>query len=140
MELCERSTFELACLLREHGITATLQRVEIGRILFRDLSHLSAEQIRLAVNFDAKSIVSKATVYNTLKLFVRKGLVKEVIVDPTKVFYEPKTTSHHHCYNVDTGELIDFQMDRPIPLDQIITPDGTSAIGVDITVRVKKAI
>ena len=39
--------------------------------------------------------VSKATVYNTLNLFFEKKLIREVIVDPTKVFYDSSTSPHH---------------------------------------------
>ena len=55
------------------------------------------------------SETSKATVYNTLNLFLEKKLIREVIVDPSKVFYDPNTAPHHHFYNVDTGELTDIE-------------------------------
>jgi Fur family iron response transcriptional regulator len=55
--------------------------------------------------------VSKATVYNTLNLFFEKKLIREVIVDPTKVFYDPSTSPHHHFYDVVSGRLTDIQAD-----------------------------
>ncbi|MDH4185068.1 MAG: transcriptional repressor, partial [Nitrospinota bacterium] len=82
-------------------------------------------------------IVSKATVYNTLRLFASKGLIKEVIVDPSKVFYEPATTNHHHIYNVDTGELIDFEAEIPQIEALPEVPVGLKVVGVDVTVRVR---
>ncbi len=138
MKLYTRTTTELTNLLREFGITATLQRVEIAKILLSRKQHLSAEQVMEKVN-DGQNIVSKATVYNTLRLFANKGFIKEVIADPTKIFYEPKTASHHHFYNIDTGELIDFEAD--LPIDDAIpdVPEGMSVVGVDITVRVTSA-
>jgi len=138
MELYVRNTTELANLLRDYGITATLQRVEIAGILLSKKQHLSAEQVMGKVN-QGRSIVSKATVYNTLRLFAKKGLVKEVIADPTKIFYEPKTKSHHHFYNVDTGELTDFNAD--LQMADIIpdAPEGMMVKGVDVTIRVSAA-
>ncbi|VAX19033.1 Iron-responsive regulator Irr [hydrothermal vent metagenome] len=138
MELYVRNTTELANLLRDYGITATLQRVEIAGILLSKKQHLSAEQVMGKVN-QGRSIVSKATVYNTLRLFAKKGLVKEVIADPTKIFYEPKTESHHHFYNVDTGELTDFNAD--LQMADIIpdAPEGMLVKGVDVTIRVGAA-
>ncbi len=138
MELYIRNTTELANLLRDYGITATLQRVEIAGILLSKKQHLSAEQVMGKVN-QGRSIVSKATVYNTLRLFAKKGLVKEVIADPTKIFYEPKTESHHHFYNVDTGELTDFNAD--LQMADIIpdAPEGMLVKGVDVTIRVGAA-
>jgi len=94
-------------LLTQHNITPTQQRVKIGMVLLTKRQHLSADQILVRVNFEA-SVVSKATVYNTLGLFVTKGLIREVIVDSAKVFYDSNTQPHHHFYNVDTGELSDI--------------------------------
>ena len=99
---------DVSALMLEHGITPTLQRVEIAQILFAKPQHLSAEDVLTMVN-KTSTQVSKATVYNTLGLFAKEGLIREVIVDPTKVFYDPTTVPHHHFYNVDTGTLIDIE-------------------------------
>ena len=93
--------------LRAHGITPTQQRVDIAAILFARSQHLSAEEVLERVNCET-ALVSKATVYNTLGLFARKGLVREVIIDPNKVFYDSNIQPHHHFYNIDSGELIDI--------------------------------
>jgi len=92
--------------LKARNITPTQQRVEIAQILFEKPQHLSAEQVLAKVNGNAA--VSKATVYNTLGLFARKALVKEVIVDPSKVFYDSNVHPHQHFYNIDTGILTDI--------------------------------
>lgn len=129
-------TSEITDLLRKHGITSTLQRVEIAQVMLSKLQHLSAEQVLEKVN-NGRGIVSKATIYNTLKLFVKKGLIKEVIADPTKIFYEPISTDHHHFFDVDTGELIDLHSDA-IKVDSIPQPPhGYSMLGVDVVVRVR---
>lgn len=127
---------DVSARLRAHGITPTQQRVDIARLLFARPQHLSAEQVLSIVNQDGQ-VVSKATIYNTLNLFARKGLVREVIVDPTKVFYDSNTGSHHHFYNVDTGQLLDIDSSE-LKLDQLPRlPDGTQADGVDIIIRVR---
>ncbi|MDE2197232.1 MAG: transcriptional repressor, partial [Gammaproteobacteria bacterium] len=84
----------LAAHLAAHGVTPTSQRLEIAEVLFRRPQHLSAEQILAAVNRQ-QPLVSKATVYNTLKLFSEKGLVREVIADPARIFYDSTAGSHH---------------------------------------------
>jgi len=126
----------LADLLREHDINPTHQRIEIAHALFSRGEHLSADQILAIVN-DRHSESSKATVYNTLNLFLAKGLVREVIVDPSKVFYDPNTRPHHHLYNVDTGELIDVDADAIEISGLPRLPDGMVAEGVEIIVRVR---
>ncbi|MDH5678521.1 MAG: transcriptional repressor [Nitrospinota bacterium] len=136
MELHPRTTTELANLLRDHDITATLQRVEIARTMLAKKQHVSAEQVMNKVN-KGRYIVSKATVYNTLRLFANRGLIKEVIVDPSKVFYEPASTNHHHIFNIDTGELIDFEADLPQIQTIPEVPQGYNVVGIDVTVRVR---
>ena len=104
MMLTNQSRADVAELLRRHDINPTRQRIEIAHALFSRGEHLSADQVLAIVN-DRHSETSKATVYNTLKLFLEKRLIREVIVDPNRVFYDPNTEPHHHFYNVDTGEL-----------------------------------
>ncbi len=123
-------------LLQRHGILPTQQRVDVARILFSCARHLSADQV-LAIANRERHAVSKATVYNTLGLFADKGMVREVIVDPTKVFYDPNPRLHHHFYNLDTNELIDIPGDRlqvgPIP----VLPEGTVVEQVEVIVKVR---
>lgn len=123
-------------LMREHGITPTQQRVEIAQVLFSRPQHLSAEQVLALVNRD-RHVVSKATIYNTLGLFVGKGLIREIIIDPAKVFYDPTTSPHHHFYNVDTGALMDIAADAVALSKLPDLPDGTVAEGVDVVVRIR---
>lgn len=125
-------------LLRRHDISPTQQRVEIAQIILAKYQHVSAEQVLELVNASGRS-VSKATVYNTLGLFARKGLIRELVVDPTKVFYDSNTTDHHHIYNMDTGELTDIGSIRIDPKRLPTAPAGTVCEGVDIIVRVRQA-
>lgn len=128
---------ETTDLLRQHGITSTLQRVEIARLLLSKRQHLSAEQVLDKVN-QSGNIVSKATVYNTLRLFAAKGLAREIIADPNKMFYEPQTNNHHHFFNVDTGELIDIEPGY-VELDSLPqAPEGFKHAGVDVVIRLTK--
>lgn len=127
---------ELADLLRGRGIRPTRQRVRIGQELFRQTRHLSAEQVMEQLQ-SGEETVAKATVYNTLGLFARKGLVREVIVDPSRVFYDPNTKPHHHFYDIDKGTLADIDEDD-IALSKLPKlPKGTVADGVDVVIRVR---
>jgi Fur family iron response transcriptional regulator len=97
METRHTARENLADTLRVYGINPTHQRIEIAHALFSRQQRLSADQVMAIVN-ERHSETSKATVYNTLKLFVAKALNREVIVDPTRVFYDPNTEPHHHLY------------------------------------------
>lgn len=129
---------DMAQKLRACGITPTRQRVEIAQVLFSRCAHLSAEQLLVAVNA-CKARTSKATVYNTLNLFARKKLVREVLVDPDRVFYDPNTTPHHHFYNVDTGEISDIESTRVAFAQLPEVPPGMVSDGVDVVVRIRGA-
>ena len=127
---------DVAGMLRSHGILPTQQRLMIARVLFSKHQHYSADQVMTSVN-EGRDRVSKATVYNTLGLFARNGLVREVIVDPTRVFYDPNTDNHHHFYNVDTGELMDIDSSALQISELPELPEGTVAAGVDVIIRVR---
>jgi Fur family iron response transcriptional regulator len=130
---------QLVELLREHDVNPTRQRLEIAHALFARGEHLSADQVLAAVN-DRHSETSKATVYNTLKLFLEKRLIREVIADPSKVFYDPNTEPHHHFYNVDTGELTDIDAAGVAVHGLPELPEGMVTEGVDIVVRIRSHV
>jgi Fur family iron response transcriptional regulator len=129
---------EVIDMLQRHEVTPTQQRVEIAQMLFARPQHLSADQLLAQVNSESNH-VSKATVYNTLNLFASKGLVREVIVDPSRVFYDSNTSQHHHFFNVDTGELTDVPLPT-LSMEQLPSlPQGTVAAGVDVIIRLRSA-
>ena len=123
-------------MLLQHGINPMHQRIEIAHALFARAGHLSADQILAIVN-NRHSETSKATVYNTLNLFLEKKLIREVIVDPHKVFYDPNTEAHHHFYNLDTGELTDIDASQVEVAGLPLLPEGMVTDGVDIIVRIR---
>jgi Fur family iron response transcriptional regulator len=125
--------------LRSHGIAPTHQRIEIANALFSRCEHQSADQILTAVNVH-HSETSKATVYNTLKLFLARGLVREVIVDPSKIFYDPNTAPHHHFYNLVSGELTDIPADTLQMAGLPTLPEGMLAESIDVIVRIRPQV
>lgn len=136
-----RSTYtrdNLAETLRSRGINPTHQRIEIAFALFSRHEHLSADQIMAIVN-ERHSETSKATVYNTLNLFVEKGLVREVIVDPSRVFYDPNTDPHYHIYDVSSGRLTDVAAGDLKISGLPALPEGMVAERMDIIIRVRPA-
>jgi len=123
-------------ILRSYKISPTIQRIVIAQILLSKHQHLSADQVLSAVNQDS-SKVSKATVYNTLGLFSRKGLVRELVVNSSKIFYDTNVRDHHHFLNVDTGELQDIAQGDFEFSHFPHLPEGTITDGVDVIIRVR---
>jgi Fur family iron response transcriptional regulator len=138
MELGNHTRASVVQLLRRYGINPTHQRIEIGYALFENPHHPSADEILATVNAHHVE-TSKATVYNTLKLFVDKGMVRELIVDPSKVFYDPNTSAHHHFYDVATGQLTDIPAAGVHIAGLPSLPPGMVTEGVDIIVRTRPA-
>lgn len=137
MEHRHYSRDNLADALRAHGITPTHQRIEIAHALHSRQEHLSADQVLALVN-ERHPETSRATVYNTLNLFVRQKLIREVIVDPSRVFYDPNTSPHYHMYEVDTGRLTDIDASdvRIEGLPEL--PQGMVTEHMDIIIRVRQ--
>ncbi len=136
MEAISYDRPSVIALLRKHGIAPTHQRLEIAQVLFGRCHHLSADQVLAKVN-ESQAETSKATVYNTLNLFRDLGLIREVIVDPKRVLYDPNTEPHHHLYNVDTGEITDIDAGALSVSGLPELPTGMVTEGVDIIVRVR---
>ena len=123
-------------ILESGAVKPTRQRLAIARVLFARHQHLSADQVMTLANQNGAEL-SKATVYNTLKLFVEKRLIREVIVDPDKVFYDSNTSPHHHFYNIQTGEIIDIDAAEITVAGLPPLPEGKVAEGVDVIVRIR---
>lgn len=105
------TTWTLAERLHAAGIPVTLQRLDFARVLLPRPVHISAEQVLHAVRATVPE-TSRATVYNTLRLFREKKLVKELIVDPDRVVFDSNTDPHYHLYDVTTGELTEVCADE----------------------------
>jgi len=136
MEITQYTRDNLAEKLRAHGINPTHQRIEIAFALFSRHEHLSADQVMAIVN-ERHSETSKATVYNTLNLFLEKKLIREVIVDPNKVFYDPNTEPHHHMYDLQSGRLTDIDASDVRVTGLPDLPSGMVTEGMDIIIRVR---
>ncbi|WP_457674280.1 Fur family transcriptional regulator [Thiolapillus sp.] len=126
--------------VRQHlsgaGIYPTSQRRALARILFDRHQHLTADQVYEKAR--RKNIkVSRATVYNTLNLFVEKGLLREIFVNASHTFYDSNIHPHFHFYNVDDGSLTDMEGHVTDDLVMQNLPQGTVLDGVDVVVRVR---
>jgi len=126
----------IARKLQGHGIQPTAQRIDIAAIFFAGNLHLSADQVMAKVGQTGRP-VSKATVYNTLGLLAERGLLTQVIVDSSKVFYDSNTEPHFHFYNVDDGELTDVEALHPLLASLPVPPPGTYAEGFDVIIRIR---
>jgi len=122
--------------LQHHGVLPTEQRLEVATVLLKRPQHLSADQIIDQLK-QSGSRVSKATVYNTLKLFSETGLIKEINVNASRTYYDSTTHAHHHFYHVETGELSDIPADKIEIMNLPPLPTGTEQESVEVLIRVR---
>jgi len=128
-----------AARLRQAGLRPTRQRNELAKLLFRDgHRHLTAETLHAeAVGQGIK--VSLATVYNTLHQFTRAGLLLQVVVDPSRSYFDTNTIDHQHFYCEDEGMLADIP-GSGVTVDALPTPPtGMEVRRIDVVVRVGRA-
>ena len=130
------SETEISVLLREHGIHPTAQRVAVASALFNRGMHLAAEDLFRLVK-SSGTRVSKATVYNTLGALAKKGVIREVIADPSRVFYDPNISPHHHFYDEVSGELTDVDAAEVEVTGLPQLPSGSELQGIDVIIRLR---
>jgi Fe2+ or Zn2+ uptake regulation protein len=96
--------------LTRHGIRPSSQRVAIAAYVLATEDHPSADEVFRQVK-PTLPVVSRATIYNTLKLFVEKGLLRELVLAPGYSVYDPKTEPHHHFLDDASGKIHDIPWD-----------------------------
>lgn len=125
--------------LREAGLRPTRQRLALGRLLFDGGDrHVTAE----ALHDEAQTVgvsVSLATVYNTLHQFTEAGLLREVVVDSARTYFDTNTSDHHHFFIENSGALMDIDGDRIAISGLPEAPEGTNVARVDVIVRLQGA-
>ena len=103
---------QAAAKLRDAGLRPTRQRVELAGHLFRGPDrHVTAESLHDEV-VKAGIQVSLATVYNTLHQFTAAGLLRQVIVDAARGYFDTNTGDHQHFFLEEEGTLIDIPGDE----------------------------
>jgi len=122
--------------LRMAELRPTRQRLALCKLLFEDGDrHVTAEVLH-GEAMEADVRVSLATVYNTLHQFTSAGLLREVVVESSKTYFDTNTTDHHHFYLEDEGRLMDIAGDA-INISGLPTPPGGEISRVDVVVRVR---
>ena len=132
-----RSDAAISEQLRAHGVRSTAPRLRIARVLLAAPRHLDAEQVAEALRGTGATI-SKATIYNTLNLFVERGLLRPLTVGMAKTCFDSNTSAHFHFLDEHTGALLDL----PAPDVQFAhlpePPPGMEVAGIDLLIRVRR--
>ena len=122
--------------LKQAGLRPTRQRIALAKLLFeKDDRHVSAENLHEEARAAGVS-VSLATIYNTLHQFTESGLMREVVVEAGRSYFDTNTGDHHHFFHEDTGLLEDIPSDQINVAELPSAPSGTAVSRVDVIVRV----
>jgi Fur family iron response transcriptional regulator len=133
----QRSYSGLIARLKAGGLRPTRQRLALARLLFEtEDRHVTAEQLH-GEALEASVRVSVATVYNTLHMFTKVGLLREVVVEPGRSYFDTNVDDHHHFYFESTGDLQDIPSDQLHVAEVPEPPRGTRIARVDVVVRVQ---
>ena len=123
--------------LHSVGLRPTSQRMALAKLLFDGTNrHVTAEILHKEALKSQKQ-VSLATVYNTLNLFTRAGLLREIVIDSGCSYFDTNTSHHHHFYCETSGELSDID-GADVAIDLLLEPPlGREVSGIDVIVRVR---
>ena len=125
--------------LRAAGLRPTRQRVELAGLLFKGSHrHVTAESLHEeAAGQEMK--ISLATIYNTLHQFTHAGLLRQVIVDAARGYFDTNTDDHQHFFLEEEGRLIDIPGEAISVSGVPVPPSGMAVDRVDVVVRVKRS-
>ena len=122
-------------LLRKSELRPTRQRLALARLLFeRGDRHVTAEGLHEEA-VAAKIEVLLATVYNTLHQFVSAGLLREIVIDPNRSYFDTNTCEHHHFFYERSGRVEDIPAHHSPVVELPPAPEGTQVSRVDVIVR-----
>ncbi|MBL8758283.1 MAG: transcriptional repressor [Phycisphaerae bacterium] len=97
-------------VLKRHGIQPTPQRLAVAEVVLSVREHVTAERAWERVRRRCPT-VSRATVYNTLNLLVKKGLLRTQVLREGTVVFDPHVEAHHHFVDTKTGRIYDIPWD-----------------------------
>ena len=127
---------EVISRLRAANLRPTRQRIALAKLLFGGCDrHVTAESLH-AEAVGALIKVSLATVYNTLHQFTKAGLLREIVVNCNRCYFDTNVSEHHHFFYGDTNCLEDIANDDIVISKLPAAPVGKSIQRVDVVVIV----
>jgi Fur family iron response transcriptional regulator len=124
--------------LRAAGLRPTRQRVALARLLLENGNrHVTAEQLHSEA-LAAAIPVSLATVYNTLHQFIDCGILRELVIEPGRSYFDTNLDDHHHFYCESTGLLQDIPGEMVIVGRLPQPPVGAEISRIDVVIRIRQ--
>lgn len=124
--------------LASANLRPTQQRIVLAELLVGDGKnrHVTAEGLYSLASGKGAS-VSLATVYNTLRTFCDAGLLKEIIADGHRSWFDTRVDDHPHYFWEDTREVTDAARESLQFSSLPEPPEGTEIAKVDVVIRLR---
>ena len=122
--------------LREHDVQPSAQRVAVAQYVLHTDEHPTADQVWKAVQ-RSFPMISRATVYNTLNLFVEKKLLRELFLAEGVVVFDPKMETHHHFIDEGTGRIHDIPWEK-VQVSSVESLPGYEVSDYQVVMRGRK--
>lgn len=111
--------------LAAYGIQPTPQRIAVAEYVLNTANHPTADEVWMKVRNRCPTL-SRATVYNTLNLFTKKGLLRTLSLKEGVAVFDPHVAPHHHFIDEETGKVFD------IPWDAVKVTGEKSLRGLEV--------
>ena len=103
---------QMEAALRADGVRITRQRTAVLSVLSEARDHPDANELHRRAHAIDKS-VSLATVYRTLAVLERHGVVHRHVFEDAPARFETADVPHHdHIIDIDTGGIIEFRSEK----------------------------
>jgi len=111
--------------LAAYGVQPTPQRIAVAEYVLNTADHPTADEVWMKVR-DRCPTLSRATVYNTLNLLTKKGLLRTQVLKEGVAVFDPHVAPHHHFIDEGTGKVFD------IPWDAVKVTGEKSLRGLEV--------
>ncbi len=111
---------DLPTELKNRNIRPSHQRIKVLEYLIKNQCHPAVDQIYKDLKSEIFTL-SKATIYNTLNLFLETGLVRVLAIEENETRFDIITENHGHFKCVECGEIFNFNLDIDSKVSEELT-------------------
>ncbi|MEM4314651.1 MAG: transcriptional repressor, partial [Thermoplasmata archaeon] len=103
--------------LQQYKIKPSLIRIKVLEYLKSTREHPNAEKIFKRLSKEIPTL-SMTSIYNTLKLFIKKGVIKEIMIEEDEIRYDGINERHAHFKCIKCDKLYDIKLKCKSCLDE----------------------
>jgi len=124
--------------LRDSGLRPTRQRVKISEVLFasKETFHFTIKDLAKMIENKANMKISLATIYNTVHTFIKKGYLKEILINSSQRYFDTNTSHHYHFFDESEKKLIDLIDNEVEPIQIKKNIPGKKIKSVEVLVKI----